>query len=302
MLANKRIRLRLEDLHRDLFKDDPFYRFALMLLSAVYSLVHLGHVKESKYRYAYRRNRYINPRYYARYKYLEFPQGYKWVLLTLTLRRDIPLCSAWANIGSWVSSFLHNLRTHFYRKGVRVPYFWVIEPHKDGYPHVHILVAFPFLHVEKLQSWWRWSDPQGVDVRFIGSDTDQVRSYVLKYLLKHQYVDFEVNYKEGYIEFGLIPFLLWYNRVRILGRSKGFVLRRLERRSEWFYVGSADLELDVLHDLRDRLSAMRIDYDTQELKSLVVSFLQTSSLIFTYRSKANLEPISTEVDPCSLDF
>ncbi len=301
-MTDKRIRIYFDWLYKKSLGEVALYDFARFLLSAFYYVLRFVHKQERKYKYVYKNNRYINPRYYLRYKHLDFPQGYKWILLTLTLRRDIPLCTAWANIGSWVSSFLHNLRTYFYRKKVKVPYFWVIEPHKDGYPHVHILIAFPFLPIEKIQSWWRWSEPQGVDVRFIGSDLNQVKNYVLKYLLKNQYVDFEVNYKEGYIEFGLIPFLLWYNRVRILGRSRGFILREIKRKSEWVYVGSAHFELDVLYDVRERLDNLKISYDTRELKSVLVAFMQSSSVVLEYPPQGEPEPLDYEIEEHYLDF
>ncbi len=193
------------------------------------------------------------------------------------------------------------MRTYFYRRKVKIFYFWVIEAHKDGYPHVHILVAFPFLSLEKIQSWWRWSDPQGVDVRFIGSDAQQVKNYVLRYLVKSQYVDFEVNYKEGYIEFGIVPFLLWFNRVRLLGRTRGFFLVRLRKEREWFYVGRADFVDDVLCDLRENLEALKINYDTQELKSLLTSFLTMSGITFEYK-RSEAEPLDLEPIPYDLDF
>lgn len=301
-MLNKRVRIRLEDLYKYSPSDNALIRFAYMLLSLTSQVFKFVSKDGKKYKYTYANNRYVNPRYYAKYKHLDFPKGYKWLLVTLTVRRDIPLCTAWANIGSWVSAFLNALRTYFYRRKVKIPYFWVIEPHKDGYPHVHILIAFPFLPIEKLLSWWAYSDPQGVDVRFIGSDTQQVRNYVIKYLLKGQYVDFAIDYKAGFIEFGIIPFLLYYNRVRLLGRSRGFILRELKKVSDWVFIGRADFVYDTLYDLRERLDSLKIDYDTKELKSLLTSFLQSSSLVFEYR-KHDIEPIEADpVLPEDIDF
>ena len=288
-----RIRLSLDDLYKDVFSNSLLVKFALFLISATSYVAKFVHKKEGKYRYSYKNSRYINPRYYAKYKYLSLPEGRKWVLITLTLSRDIDLVTAWSNIGSWVSQFLHNLRTHFYRKGVKVPYLWVVEAHKDNYPHVHILVAFPFIPLEKLQSWWSYSESQGVDVKFIGSDTERVRNYVLKYLLKSQYVDFEINYKERYIEFGIIPFLLWACRVRVLGRTRGFKLLELRRKSDWVYIGSAHLETDVVYDVRESLEFLTLEYDTKEIKTLVTSFLQSSGLVFGYKS---FDPSPYELD------
>ena len=271
----------------DLLNDDSNYsnfriisllRFASMLIRNTSKVLKFS--RGSCYRYVYQNNRYINTRYYKKYRHLEFPKGYKWVLVTLTLKRSIPICVAWANIGSWISRFLNRLRTYFYRRGRKIRYFWVIEAHKDGYPHVHILISFPFLPIEKLQSWWAYADPQGIDVRFIGSDVKQVRNYVLKYLLKGQYVDFYIDYGANYIEFGIIPFLLYCNRVRLFGRSRGILLIRFTS-SKWIFIGYVDLHSYVLYDLRDRLFSFNLDYDTKELKSLLVSFLVFSGITFT---------------------
>ena len=300
-LVNGRIRVRLYDLYKDMFKDNLVYQFARMLYASIVIVAKFVHRDSNRYRYAYRNNRYINPRYYAKYRNLEFPRGKKWVLVTLTLSRDIDLVTAWSKVGLWASQFLHNLRTHFYRKGVKVPYFWVIEPHKDGYPHVHILVAFPFLPLEKLKGWWPHSEGQGVDVRFIGDDYQQVKDYVIKYLVKSQYVDFHIDFKEGYIEFGIIPFLLWACRVRLLGRSRGFTLKEIRKERDWFYIGTAVFYDDVVEDVRDNLKALKIDYDTTELQSLLVSFLQHSGLVFEYRDYEH-EPLECHIDDSSLDF
>ena len=271
-----RVRVGIDDLQRD----GLIYSFARMLYASVLSVLMFVDKGRRRYRYAFRKSRYINVRYYSRYKYLDFPQGRKWVLITLTLSRDIDMFTAWSSIGGWVSRFLHNLRTYFYRKGVRVPYFWVIEPHRDGYPHVHILVAFPFLPLERLQRWWSYSESQGVDVRFIGGDYKQVKGYVLKYLVKSQYVDFSV--RDGYIEFGLVPFLLWACRVRLLGRSRALTLRESKGEREWLFIGIASFYDDVVEDVKGNLRKARAPCNDGELEPLLVSFLQQSGIVFSY--------------------
>lgn len=298
---NCRIRLNLWSLYDEAFNDNLVYQFARMLYSSIVRVAKFVHKDGQRYRYALKNNRYVNPRYYTRYKNLQFPKGKKWVLITLTLSRDIDIVTAWSKIGVWTSQFLHNLRTHFYRKGKKIPYFWVIEPHEDGYPHVHILIAFPFLPIEKLKSWWSYSEGQGVDVRFIGSDYEQVKNYVLKYLLKSQYADFSIDFKRGYIEFGLVPFLLWACRVRLLGRSRGFILNEAKKLREWFYVETAIFYDDVVEDVMKNLKALGINYDIDELQSLLVSFLQQSGLVFKYEEYQE-EPIDYQLDEDLIDF
>lgn len=271
-----RVRVGIDDLQGD----GLIYRFARMLYASVLSVLMFVDKGRRRYRYAFRKSRYINAKYYSKYKNLEFPQGRKWVLITLTLSRDIDLITAWSSIGGWVSRFLHNLRTHFYRKGVKVPYFWVIEPHRDGYPHVHILIAFPFLPLERLQRWWSYSEDQGVDVRFIGGDYKQVKGYVLKYLVKSQYVDFSV--RAGYIEFGLVPFLLWACRVRLLGRSRALILGESKREKEWLFVGIASFYDDVVEDVKRSIRKARAPCREDELEPLLVSFLQQSGIVFNF--------------------
>jgi len=164
--------------------------------------------------------------HYAWIKYLEFPLGCPWVLITLTLKRDISLQDAWCYINTWTSAFLKRFRDYIRKvKKSRVSYLWVVEAHSDEYPHVHILASFPFVDVRKIWEWWvdgdgnSLSEFQGVDVRFIGS-VENVKDYVVKYLVKShdKYWNF---YRQGdKVKVRLSTLFIWYFRVKLFGMSR----------------------------------------------------------------------------------
>ena len=95
--------------------------------------------------------RYFCRDYYAWLKHLEIPK-LNWVLITLTLSRDISVQDAWAYIGTWLSDFLRRFRVYLKKKyaAEQFPYFAVPEPHSDGYPHIHLIVSFPFVKVQQI--------------------------------------------------------------------------------------------------------------------------------------------------------
>ncbi len=171
--------------------------------------------------------------YYAYVKYLDLPKV-NWVLITLTLKRDIPIQDSWAYITKHVSEFLHRFRVYLrkVKRFTEFHYLWVIEPHEDDYPHVHILASFPFLDLEQIYSWWRDNRGQlsafnGVDVEFIGRDVEKVKEYVLKYLVKNhdKYWQFYINGDD--VKVRLSTLFMWFFRVPLLGMSRS--LRRLVR-------------------------------------------------------------------------
>jgi hypothetical protein len=171
--------------------------------------------------------------YYAYVKHLDLPKV-NWVLITLTLKRDISMQDAMANFSRWLSDFLHRFRVYLrkVKHFTEFHYIWVMEPHEDGYPHIHILASFPFVDVEQIYSWWRSEDGQlsafqGVDVEFIGRDVERVKAYVLKYLVKNHdnYWRFSINGDEVKVRASTL--LMWYFRVPLLGMSRS--IRKLVR-------------------------------------------------------------------------
>jgi hypothetical protein len=65
--------------------------------------------------------RYFRRDHYARLKHLEIPK-LNWVLITLTLSRDISIQDAWAKVGTWLSDFLRRFRVYL-KKKYGVDYF-----------------------------------------------------------------------------------------------------------------------------------------------------------------------------------
>jgi hypothetical protein len=181
--------------------------------------------------------RAFRKRYYYWVKHLDLPKGLPWVLITLTLSRDIPKQDAWANINKWTSDFLQRFRVHVLSKRGFFHYMAVVERHQDGYPHVHILASFPFVPVEKIYSWWRdgqkqLSAFQGVDVQFLGNDVERVKAYVVKYLVKDfpKLWYFHID-KQGNVTVRVSTLFLWYFRVRLLMMSRSISRLRAPVRS-----------------------------------------------------------------------
>jgi len=58
---------------------------------------------------------YFRRNHYAWLKHLEIPK-LNWVLITLTLSRDISIQDAWAYIGTWLSDFLRRFRVYLKKK------------------------------------------------------------------------------------------------------------------------------------------------------------------------------------------
>jgi hypothetical protein len=194
--------------------------------------------------------RAFNKRYYKWLERVKLPKG-KYVLITLTLKRDIDQQDAWCYINSWVSRFLKRFRDYLrkVKKWKRFDYLGVIEIHRDGYPHVHILARFPFVSVRKIYEWWRdnqrqLSEFQGVDVKFIGSE-ENARAYVLKYLTKAQntYWRYEIYQAEDgtiKVRVRLSTCYMWYYRVKLFFASR--TIRRPKRASSgWQIAGLTNI-------------------------------------------------------------
>jgi hypothetical protein len=222
---------------------------ALLGVSKKHSVV----VRAPRYR-AFRKG------YYSYVKYLDLPRV-NWVLITLTVKRDIPKQDAIAYITRWVRDFLQRFRSYLrkVKRFTEFHYIWAIEPHDDGYPHVHILCSFPFVDVEQIYSWWRFeggqlSAFQGVDVKFIGRDVERVKQYVLKYLVKNHNLYWSFSLRGDEVKVREFTILAWYFRIPLLGMSKSirklaralrsrFLVQRAQDGSHYVFVGISDFWL-----------------------------------------------------------
>jgi len=173
--------------------------------------------------------------YYAWIKYLPLPQGGYWYLLTLTLYREVGFNRAWRGVNRWTSRFLNRFRTYLKTKyEVSPTYLWVVEVHKDGFPHVHILFRMPYIKeldiktlLSMFQSYWVDDEgnplcaPQGVDLVYIGRDVQRVRDYVLKYLVKNHHKYWRVQMlPDGMVAFRRSSACIWLYRVRLFAMSQ----------------------------------------------------------------------------------
>ncbi|QWK20213.1 MAG: replication endonuclease [Hydrogenobacter thermophilus] len=217
----------------------------------------------SGYRVSTPKLRYFRRSYYSWLRHISIPQR-NWLFLTLTVSRDYDFFTAWANVGSWVSAFLNRMRNYFKKQGIKISYFWVIEVHSDGFPHVHVLVSFPFIRLEMLYAWWKddkgknISAFQGLDVEFIGRNAEKVKAYLLKYMVKshNKYWSFSVkgdvrSFIRGEASIAVLvrwsTLVMWFYRIRLFGMSRDFLKPSLNS-SPSFFLGFTPLT--VLYSLR----------------------------------------------------
>jgi hypothetical protein len=217
--------------------------------------------EEKKVRVVIPKRRSHRSDYYAWFKHVPLPKGGYWYLLTLTLYRSIGLEASWRSINRWISKFMHRFRSYLKTVyGKEISYIWVVEVHKDGFPHVHILFRMPYVDpkltlnrlIDLFHSWWVDDDGNllcarhGVDLRFVRGGVNEVRAYVLKYLVKnhHKYWRVEV-YPDGRVAYRKSSSLMWVFRVRLFGMSQDIraSLREKEKSrekgsSKWIWYGT----------------------------------------------------------------
>jgi len=109
-------------------------------------------------------------------------------------------------------------------------YIWVIEPHKSGYPHLHILVFTEISQLlqDKIKQLWSekykaGSKEHGVDftTRISEEDINSLRNYLMKYIAKG-FVITNTKFSETFwIKEQLIfNALIWKNGYRIFQPSR----------------------------------------------------------------------------------
>jgi hypothetical protein len=214
----------------------PAWRDQRLRKCAVIKFKEVNELGEEKveYRVYVPKLRALRKNYYMWIKDLELPSGY-YRLITLTLHRRVGLIEAWRNINHWISACLHRVRNKLRRKyKVDMQYLWVVEVHRDGYPHVHILFSLSQyvkgLVFEELlrifqESWVddsgnRLCADQGVDIKYVGTDVNKVKEYLLKYLVKDHNKVWGYYEKQGLVRVRLSTLLIWAFRVKLFGMSK----------------------------------------------------------------------------------
>jgi hypothetical protein len=189
---------------------------------------------EREYRVYVPRLRYLRRNYYGWIKELELPRAY-YRFITLTFSRDRSIVEVWKNVNKWISKCLHRVRNELRRKyQAEMYYMWVVECHKDGYPHVHIIWALN-RYIEELkfedllkmfQKYWvddagrALCAPQGVDIRYAGTEVEDIKRYLLKYLVKDQSGIWGIEVERGLVRARLCALLIWAFKVKLFGISK----------------------------------------------------------------------------------
>jgi hypothetical protein len=214
----------------------PVWRDQRLRRCAVIKFTEVNDFGEKKiyYRVYVPKLRALRRSYYAWLGKVKFPNGlYRFI--TLTFHRGISIVEAWKNVNRFVSACLHRVRTKLRRMyKVELQYFWVIEAHKDGYPHVHLLLSvnkyvkgLTFeVFLKMLQESWvddngnRLCEPQGVDIKYLGRDVRKVKQYILKYLVKDHANIWGYKERNGLIRVRLSTLLIWAFRVRLFGASQ----------------------------------------------------------------------------------
>lgn len=112
---------------------------------------------------------------------------------TLTYSRNHSLDERWSTISIHFNRFMQSFR-RLHRDNIA--YLRVVEEHKDGYPHIHVLLQFPDARIriensryfdKELYERWRLLWKHGhTDYQKPRSQGTGTLSYVLKYLIKNQ--------------------------------------------------------------------------------------------------------------------
>ncbi len=112
---------------------------------------------------------------------------------TLTYSRDKSVHERWESISTDFNRYCQRFR-RLHKYGLE--YLRVYEEHKDGYPHIHCLVQFPYAAIrienaryfdKELYQRWRLLWPHGhTDYQKPRQTGTGALSYVMKYLIKNQ--------------------------------------------------------------------------------------------------------------------
>jgi len=119
--------------------------------------------------------------------------------ITLTVPHTIPKERAWENMSGWVSRYMSAWRKwmHEHEPDESREYAWVLEDHKSGYPHCHIVMQRDcegtYEKWSKFADWSRkaWQDITGLPVVWWRIEklrkASATSAYITKYLHKSSY-------------------------------------------------------------------------------------------------------------------
>jgi len=97
---------------------------------------------------------------------------------------------------SFLKSYIHKFIKRLRKRVKTLQYYWVIELHKNGYPHIHIIFN-QYVHWKVIRAiWWVVSRSRITDIRKIPGNN--AGNYISKYVSKtnkHDQRQFEVIFK-----------------------------------------------------------------------------------------------------------
>lgn len=133
---------------------------------------------------------------------------------------------------SFLKSYIHKFLKRLKKRIKGLQYYWVIELHKDFYPHIHIIFN-KFVHWKVIRAiWWVVSRSRITDIRKIPGTT--AGKYISKYVNqtnKHSQSQFSALFK--HVE-------------RLFGYSQGFFVKAevIDDGQKWFLISlSTDIHL-----------------------------------------------------------
>lgn len=109
------------------------------------------------------------------------------------------------------------------RKGIGIPYIWIMEPHKTGYPHIHVILFGKLRQGQQEKIKRLWSLKYGAGSYKHGAEFTEktaeesiksIRNYLMKYMVK--------AWKDGKWTTAQLVFnaLVWKNGWRLWGSTR----------------------------------------------------------------------------------
>lgn len=157
------------------------------------------------------------------------------VHINITLDRSESICKSIRKIHKCWNGLRAFLRK---RHGRNYPYFTVLEPHRDGYPHLHVIYFCPrFLIEQKRLSEWCKEHGLGSVVWVKRYWAKGCRKMPLRYLTKYLTKQFKVN--RWSLGEGVFYACMWFMNAKTYTFSQGFLPKK-RKSGRWIcmYVGS----------------------------------------------------------------
>lgn len=156
-------------------------------------------------------------------------------LITFTSKqKNRRIKTVWENIKKGFRKTLDIIRIMFKKSGVS--YFWVTEPHKSGYPHIHLCLFTKINEEQKVRIKEHWTKKQKIGsvkhgISFEeGSSIKSIKNYLLKYMSKSCNYSNMKTLNKGQKYFNMIA---WDEKIRLIGFSqdisKKFKIEKTEK-------------------------------------------------------------------------